>query len=97
MKNYDFYSVLKAPIVTEKSSKDESKGKLIAFKVRIDASKLVVKKTVEKLFGVKVESVNILIVKGKSKRFSRYQGRRSDWKKAYVRLKPGFDIDIVSA
>ena len=59
-----------------------------------DATKPEVKAAVELLFNVKVDSVQILNVKGKVKRFGRFTGRRSDWKKAYVSLTPGQEIDF---
>ena len=55
------------------------------------------KKSVELMFDVEVDSVQVLNVKGKAKRFGRTFGKRSDWKKAYVKLKPGHDIDFATA
>ena len=66
----------------------------VVFKVATDATKPEVKAAVELLFNVKVDSVQILNVKGKVKRFGRFTGRRSDWKKAYVSLTPGQEIDF---
>jgi large subunit ribosomal protein L23 len=62
--------------------------------VRRDASKPVIKQAVEKMFNVQVESVTVTNVKGKEKKFGKTPGRRQDWKKAYVRLKPGQDINF---
>ncbi len=67
------------------------------FKVANDASKAEIKAAVEKLWDVKVKSVQTLLVKGKTKRFGRGMGKRSDWKKAYVSLQEGFDIDFLGA
>jgi large subunit ribosomal protein L23 len=67
------------------------------FKVRLDANKLEIKKAVESLFNVQVTAVNTTVTKGKSKRFGRSLGRRSDFKKAYVALKEGFDLDFTGA
>jgi large subunit ribosomal protein L23 len=67
------------------------------FKVQKVATKLEVKKAVELMFDVEVETVQVLNVKGKVKRFGRTLGKRSDWKKAYVKLKEGQDIDFASA
>ncbi len=89
--------VLLEPRITEKSSLLGDKYNQYVFKVVRDASKPEIKKAVELLFEVEVESVQVLNVKGKSKRFSQMLGRRSDWKKAYVKLKPGFDIDYMGA
>jgi len=89
--------VLLEPRITEKSSLLGDKYNQYVFKVVKGASKPEIKKAVELLFEVEVESVQVLNVKGKSKRFSQMLGRRSDWKKAYVKLKPGFDIDYMGA
>ena len=89
--------VLLEPRITEKSSVLGDKYNQFVFKVMRDATKPEIKKAVELLFEVEVESVQVLNVKGKSKRFSQMLGRRSDWKKAYVKLKPGFDIDYMGA
>jgi large subunit ribosomal protein L23 len=89
--------VLLEPRITEKSSLLGDKHNQFVFKVVRDATRPEIKKAVELLFEVEVESVQVLNVKGKSKRFSQMLGRRSDWKKAYVKLKPGFDIDYMGA
>jgi len=89
--------VLRAPIVTEKSTRLRAEANQIAFKVANDASKREIKKAVEDRFNVKVENVRTANVKGKPKRFGRIQGRRNDWKKAYVRLAEGQDIDFFGA
>ena len=96
MKEERIYQVLLAPHVTEKASLASS-GNQVVFKVLKDATKLEVKKAVERLFEVKVKSVTTSVVKGKTKRFGRTLGVRSDWKKAYVTLHEGFDIDLMSA
>jgi large subunit ribosomal protein L23 len=64
------------------------------FQVAGDASKPEIREAVEKLFNVQVDAVRVASVKGKNKRFGAVLGRRKDWKKAYVRLKAGFDIDF---
>lgn len=89
--------VLRAPIVTEKSTRMRAEANQIAFAVAKDANKREIKKAVEDRFGVKVENVRTANVKGKPKRFGRIQGRRKDWKKAYVRLSEGQDIDFFGA
>lgn len=91
------YQVLLGPHVSEKATVVAEKNRQFVFKVRPDANKLEIKTAVEKLFDVKVASVNTTLVKGKNKRFGRFLGRRSDYKKAYVALKDGFDIDFVGA
>ncbi len=85
------------PRVTEKSTLVGEKHNQFVFKVLKDATKPEIKNAVELLFKVEVESVQITHVKGKHKIFKREPGKRSDWKKAYVKLKPGFDIDFVGA
>ncbi len=90
-------NVLLEPRVTEKSTQLADSNRQFTFKVIKDATKAEVKGAVELLFEVKVESVQLMNVKGKSKRFGQRQGRRSDWKKAYVKLKEGFDIDFMGA
>lgn len=89
--------VILAPVVSEKSTLVADKNEQVVFKVVTDATKPEVKAAVELLFNVKVDSVNILNVKGKVKRFGRFTGRRKDWKKAYVCLVPGQEIDFSAA
>lgn len=91
------FKVLLAPHVSEKASLAMESGNQIVFKVAIDATKLEIRRAVEQLWDVKVKSVSTLVVKGKSKRFGRTMGKRSDWKKAYVSLEPGHDIDLPGA
>jgi large subunit ribosomal protein L23 len=88
------YSVLLAPIVSEKSTMIGEKNDQIAFRVKHDATKPQVKAAVELLFKVKVESVQILNQKGKHKRFGRMQGQRANVRKAYVRLVEGQEINF---
>lgn len=89
--------VLLGPVISEKSSVMAEKESRIVFKVQKTATKNQIKKSVELMFSVEVDSVHVLNVKGKVKRFGRALGKRSDWKKAYVKLKPGHDIDFVTA
>lgn len=86
--------VLLSPHVSEKSAVVADKHRQHVFKVARDANKLEVKKAVEQMFSVKVGSVQLMNVKGKEKRFNRELGQRSSWKKAYVRLLEGHDIDF---
>jgi large subunit ribosomal protein L23 len=88
------YNVLMAPIVSEKSTMIADRSNQIAFRVRPDATKQDVKAAVELLFKVEVEKVSILNIKGKQKRFGRFEGRRSNVRKAYVALKPGQEINF---
>ncbi|MGH8494032.1 MAG: 50S ribosomal protein L23 [Moraxellaceae bacterium] len=91
------YQVLLGPHISEKATLVAEKNRQFVFRVRPDANKLEIKAAVEKLFNVKVEAVNTTIIKGKSKRFGRNLGSRSDLKKAYVSLKDGFDLDFSGA
>jgi large subunit ribosomal protein L23 len=86
--------VLLAPHVTEKTANASDQSNQIAFKVAVDASKPEIKKAVELMFDVEVESVQVLNLKGKVTRFGQMQGRRKNSRKAYVTLKPGHDIDF---
>jgi large subunit ribosomal protein L23 len=86
--------VIVAPQISEKSTYVADKYEQVVFKVLKDATKPEVKAAVEQLFNVQVESVQLLNVKGKNKRFGRFTGRRKDWKKAYVSLKPGQEISF---
>ncbi len=91
------YKVLLGPVVSEKSAAVGESSNQVVFKVLPNASKLEIKAAVESLFNAKVESVRVLNVKGKSKRTRYGLGQRSDWKKAYVRLEQGQDIDFAVA
>ena len=89
--------ILLEPRVTEKSTMLADKHRQYVFRVAKSATKPDIKKAVELMFEVEVASVQVCNVKGKVKAFQQTVGRRSDWKKAYVKLKPGFDIDFVGA
>jgi len=89
--------VLLAPHVTEKATVAAELNQQFVFKVVPDANKTEIKKAVELLFEVEVDSVQVANVKGKRKRFGAIQGRRSGFKKAYVKLKPGSEIDLAGA
>jgi large subunit ribosomal protein L23 len=97
MKQERLMNILLEPRVTEKSTMVGEKHRQFVFKVIKDATKPEIKRSVELLFEVEVESVQISNVKGKRKMFGRMPGQRSGWKKAYVRLKPGFDIDYMGS
>jgi len=88
------YNVLIGPIVSEKSTWIGEKHNQAAFRVIQDATKTEVKAAVEMLFKVQVKSVQILNEKGKEKRFGRFNGRRSNVRKAYVSLAPGQEINF---
>lgn len=87
------YQVILKPLVTEKSSQLSEYNKMV-FSVPINATKLEVKSSIEKIFSVKVKSVNTILLKGKVKRFKGVLGKRSNTKKAIVTLAPGNTIDL---
>lgn len=89
------FHVVLAPHVSEKGTRVADKHRQIVLRVRRDATKPLIRQAVEKMFNVQVESVTVANVKGKRKQTGRMNGRRSDWKKAYVRLKEGQDIDFL--
>jgi large subunit ribosomal protein L23 len=88
------FKVLLGPHITEKSAMSQGAAAQVVFKIANNASKLEVKKAVEQLFEVKVDAVRLVNVKGKTRRTRTGLGQRSDWKKAYVRLAEGQDIDF---
>ena len=96
MNNERLMKVLLNPVVSEKSSIVADANGQYTFKVATDATKREIARAVEKLFEVEVEAVQVVNVKGKQKRFGMIHGKRSDWKKAYVRLKAGSEIDFAA-
>jgi large subunit ribosomal protein L23 len=90
-------NVLLGPHVSEKTSNVAEQSNQITFKVRVDSTKAQIKQAVEMMFDVSVEGVQVVNTKGKSKRFGQTKGRRKDWKKAYVTLAEGQDIDFIGA
>ncbi len=89
--------VILGPHVSEKSTAAAENNQQVVFKVRRDANKREIRRAVELLFEVKVTAVTVASMPGKAKRFGTNQGRRSAWKKAYVRLAPGHDIDFIGS
>lgn len=89
--------VLLAPVVSEKATFAGEKNEQIVFRVVKDATKAEIKAAIELLFKVKVEGVQVLNVKGKTKRFGRFTGSRKGWKKAYISLVSGQEIDLTAA
>tara|TARA_A100001037_G_scaffold250698_1_gene233865 strand:- start:239 stop:535 length:297 start_codon:yes stop_codon:yes gene_type:complete len=88
--------VLVAPVVSEKSTRVGDAHNQVVFKVLPNARKLEIKHAVETLFKVEVAAVRTANMRGKRKMFQRTLGKRPDWKKAYVTLKPGHDIDFLA-
>ncbi|MCK9237672.1 MAG: 50S ribosomal protein L23 [Thiopseudomonas sp.] len=91
------FKVLLGPHISEKATMLADGKNQFVFKVAIDATKLEIKTAVETLFEVKVADVNTVNVDGKTKRTARGLGKRKDWKKAYIALQPGQDIDFTSS
>lgn len=89
------YDILLAPVITEKATMGSEHGQ-VTFKVALDATKPEIKNAVEAIFGVQVKAVNTLRLKGKTKRFRGYKGRRSDVKKAIVTLAEGQTVDVTA-
>ncbi len=90
----NIYDVIKKPLVTEKSTLEKDARNVIALEVSRDANKIEIKQAVEKLFKVEVTGVNTVNVAGKVKRVGKHTGKRSNWKKAYVTLKEGSNVDF---
>lgn len=90
---YNLFNVIRAPVVTEKTTGMSEKGKVV-FNVEKTATKKTVKEAVEALFGVEVKKVNILNRKGKTKKYRGISGRRSDVKKAIVSFSGEANIDF---
>jgi large subunit ribosomal protein L23 len=91
----DLYSVIRKPMLTEKSHDLKEKYNQVAFEIDRRANKVQVKEAVEKIFKVKVKRVNVMNVEGKKKRLGRNTGKRSNWRKAVVTLMPGETIEII--
>ncbi|WP_323847318.1 50S ribosomal protein L23 [Microbulbifer magnicolonia] len=91
------YKVLLGPVISEKAAVLADSANQVVFKVTTGADKAEIKAAVEKLFNVSVEQVRTVNVKGKTKRTRFGVGRRNDWKKAYVRLAEGSDINFEAA
>jgi large subunit ribosomal protein L23 len=88
------YDVIKKPLVTEKTATEKDANNVVAFVVDREANKIEIKQSVEKLFKVEVTAVKTINVAGKVKRVGKSTGKRSNWKKAYVTLKEGSNIDF---
>jgi large subunit ribosomal protein L23 len=86
------YQVIRRPLITEKGVTKKEEERTLCFEVAVDANKTHIRQAVEKLFKVKVAEVRTATVAGKLRRRGRFTGYRSDWKKAYVVLKPGEKI-----
>ena len=90
----NIYDVIKKPLITEKTTTEKDARNIVAFVVHRDANKIEIKESVEKLFKVKVTGVKTATVAGKVKRVGQQVGKRANWKKAYVTLKDGENVDF---
>jgi len=91
------YKVILGAHISEKATVIADESNQVTFKVSRDASRPEIRQAVEKIYNVKVENVTVLNVKGKVKRTARGSSRKPSWKKAYVRLAEGHDIDFTDA
>jgi len=96
MNDAKLYSIIRAPLVSEKTARLQEVSNKYVFEVATDATKADIKQAIEKLFAVKVEAVNVVNVKGKNKAFKFRMGRRADSRKAYVTLAEGQSIDVMA-
>lgn len=96
MKEHKLYQVIMAPHVSEKAAVAADSRQQYVFKVADDATKPLIKEAVEALFSVKVQSVQVCNARGKMK-YGKHPGKRRNWKKAYVRLETGQEIDFLGA
>jgi large subunit ribosomal protein L23 len=90
----DGYDVLVQPLLTEKITALRESGNKVAFLVKRDANRVQIKRAVESALKVQVKSVNVMVIKGKTKRMGRFSGKRADWKKAIVTLKAGEKLEL---
>lgn len=94
MNDISVYRVLIKPIYTEKSVTATEKNRVFVFRVNIKSDKKIIKHVVEKIFNVKISKVRTLTIKGNKTRFKQIPGKKSDWKKAFISLKKGYDINL---
>jgi large subunit ribosomal protein L23 len=87
--------ILIRPLMTEKSMRQKEEQNTVTFRVRPDANKVEIRAAIEEVFNVKVAAVRTASFEGKMKRMGRHEGRRANWKKAIVTLRPGHKIDLV--
>lgn len=95
MSSEKILGVLRAPHVSEKTARVQELNQYV-FEVAREATKADIKAAIEQLFSVKVDAVNVVNVKGKTKSFRFRTGRRGDWRKAYVKLAAGQSIDVMA-
>lgn len=88
------HQIIKKPLITEKSNLLKESDRVVTFEVALDANKIEIRQAVEKAFDVEVVDVKTARIAGKPKRVGRVFGKRSNWKKAYITLAEGNDIDF---
>ena len=88
------HEIIRKPLITEKANLLKDEAQVVAFEVARSANKIEIKQAVEKAFDVKVKSVNTILLRGKMKRVGASFGQRNNWKKAYVTLQQGHNIDF---
>ena len=93
----ELHDVLIRPIFSEKTTALQNEGNVYTFEVGETANKLQIRNAVQTLFEVEVKAVRTVVMRGKTKRFGRYFGKRSNWKKAYVRLADGQSLNFFEA
>ncbi len=93
----ELHDIIVRPLVTEKAVKAEASESTYVFEVGENANKLQIKEAIERYFNVKVDDVRTVNVRGKFKRFGRFYGKRSNWKKAYVTLAQGHTLNFLEA
>jgi large subunit ribosomal protein L23 len=96
MKDYQLMELIEKLLITEKASVVKGNGELHVFRVKKTADKIQIRRAIELMFTVEVDSVNVVNVAGKIKRSGKSFGKRPDWKKAYIRLRPGHTLQIGS-
>lgn len=94
MKTKDIHSILRRPLVTEKTTVQKEEANQVVFMVRRDANKIEIRHAVSKLLNVEVKAVNTVVYRGKAKRVGKSVGQRSNWKKAIVTLAAGHDVEF---
>lgn len=93
----ELHDIILRPLITERSARAESEQNTYVFQVGENANKHEIKAAIESFFSVKVEDVRTVRVRGKYKRFGRFYGKRSNWKKAYVKLASGHTLNFFEA
>ncbi len=88
------FKIIKGQYISEKTNRLSEKLNVITFEVKKDANKYNIKKSIEKIFNVKIESINTMTIKGKKIKFKNFPGKRKDYKKAIIKLKKGYDINF---